>query len=184
MLFNLLTPVMILVSAVVLYKNSSSIDVIKKVHQAFADIGCKNTVLPDLNLPKWLIPWLETFKFFYEEGMVRIDQKLRKSCVQAHTPGYYIVTYVIDGKTYKLLVKPVRGPPYPWSIFGVVDESKSDKDITQDIDSFIRGNQSITQINANLLGYDFLYVRNEYTGKNFTANGSEIISESFLNSDS
>ena len=56
-------------------------------------------------------------------GLVKIEQYLRQNCVKSN--NVYILTHNIEGKTYKFIVKPKRGPT------------------VEDMDSYILGYSSI-----------------------------------------
>lgn len=141
-----------IITGVWIYNYINKNEDIQKVHDVFKNVYCKNTILPSIYIPKNILSWLETFKFVSEEILLRIDQFLRKTCIKTQN-GLYLIQFYIDGKLYKLLIKPMRGPPLE-SIFYLPDN----KDITTVIEPFIRSSYGIVDITPKHLNYDNILI--------------------------
>lgn len=127
---------------------------IRKVHKVFCEQHRTNTVVPkyiERYVPTSLIHSLETGKFVATVLWIRIEQALTQTCVKYDR--YYKIQFVIDHKLYRLIIKPERGPGSELSFLS------DDKDCTVDIQSYLRGNQSVVQkLTPKHLGYDSLNV--------------------------
>lgn len=120
--------------------------------------------------------WLETFKFFYEQVLLTIEQKIRKSCVKVN--NYYHVSFMIEHKIYKLILKPIRGPD---TIIRIENTNK--EDITNHLIPYINGMKSFQYVTPKILDQKniSIYLNNEYVDNPPTINFSrdDIISGLF-----
>jgi len=155
-------------------KNIDTTD-IRKVHGAFLDIGCKNTVIPFLNLPNSVVSWLETFKFYFSESILRLDQFFRRTLINRND-GTYLIQFYVDSKQYKLIIKPIRGPPLDLEII----DNQTGKNIVSEVEPYIRGEQSLITPTPGILGFnELVFKKDEKERKKVQVN--DIIFESFLN---
>ena len=108
---------------------------IRGVHDAFDHVQFNNTVAPffDRVLSRRIVQWLETAKFFCTNIWLKIEQKMTKSCTKINN-NKYCVQFIIEGKLYKIFVKPIRGPPLSFVI-----RDDLNNDITNTFESYIRG---------------------------------------------
>lgn len=59
----------------------------------------------------WLKNLRESGRTVIEVAELELEQRLRKSLVRVpHTP-YYILSFTLDGRVYKVKIKPIHGPP-------------------------------------------------------------------------
>jgi len=155
---------------------------VKLIHNALEHINCHSTILPPMiikYLPKECISWIETAKFYGEQIYIRIEQFLKKNCIQI-TKNVYQVSYVIDNKLYKILVSPTRGPRDLNDIeiiTGInIKDSKdledlndlkdldfNDTDITNNIIPFMNGYKSLTKITPKKLGYSLRMFKKKFS---------------------
>ena len=124
------------------------IDDIKSVHEAIEMIH--------KNQPNVISNWMETFKFFYEQIVLTIEQKIRKSCIKID--NNYHISFIIENKVYKLIIKPIRGPD---NIIRITNENE--EDITNRLIPYIHGIKSFKYITPKLFSYKGIniYLDNE-----------------------
>lgn len=111
----------------------------------------RNTVLPTGSenlIPRAALEWLETAKFIVEFLWVAAEQHLYRSCMPLDS-GLYRVSYIIEGKPYSIVVRPVRGPEN-WLI---LTDNEPPADATARVAPFLLGIQSLVHdVTPRMLG--------------------------------
>jgi hypothetical protein len=117
----------------------------RSLYEFFEKQKCKNTILPTYiadYVPHYVISFLETAKLYTQEFRIRLEQFFSLSCFKYGK--YYHITHVIEGKLYKFIIKPVRGP----SLIKITNEKGED---LSHLEPFILGHCSVANLTPELI---------------------------------
>lgn len=84
--------------------------------------------------------------------MIVTEQALRKNCIKIDSNRYQL-SFFIENKLYKLIIKPIRGP---LPSVQVVDNNEID--ITATVLSFVNGYKSVQRPTPIKMGYNVLTI--------------------------
>jgi hypothetical protein len=87
-------------------------------------------------------------------------QYLNTSVVKI-TKGRYIISYVVNGKMYKMVVKPLRGPS---PILQIINDNM--EDVTEDIIPYLGPDNDFHKINYNPVFFNYDYLTFEMSNGN------------------
>jgi hypothetical protein len=126
-----------------------------KVYRAAQTVRGVYTAIRESRKPEesnWVCAW-ETGKCFTELAWVWVEQKLNRTCVRKG--GVYHLTFYIEGKLYKLCIRPKRGPDIePVTFIGLLPGEN------ESLVAYIRGFNSVMAPTLNILNIKGVFVRN------------------------
>lgn len=104
-----------LVSAVIVI-NQDKLEQLQKLYFTIYDnLLQKEDRSLSLKVPTAVVAFFDFSLILLKLFIIRVEQHLRQNCIQ--TGKYYIITHIIEGKMYRLIIKPKKGPIEDYNAF-------------------------------------------------------------------
>lgn len=104
-----------LVSTIIIL-NQDKLDNIQKLYfTVYDNLLQKEDKSLSLRVPTAVVAFFDFSLILVKLAMIRIEQHLRQNCIQSGK--YYILTHIIEGKIYKIIIKPKKGPLEDYNMF-------------------------------------------------------------------
>jgi len=135
----------------------------KKIHDLFE--GSTKGSSKDSSL----MSWYNTARFYGDQFLVIIGQEINKNCIKLDHNRYQ-VTFFIENKFYRFIIKPTRGPT-PL----VLIKDENEVDVTSDVLSFINGYKGIQKLTPKTIGYKAINIYSKDGEETSTTYENEVL---------
>lgn len=104
-----------LVSAVIVL-NQDKLEQLQKLYfTVYDNLLQKEERSLSLRVPTSIVAFYDFSLILLKLLIIKIEQYLRQNCIQ--TGKYYVITHIIEGKMYRFIIKPKKGPMDDYNAF-------------------------------------------------------------------
>lgn len=132
-------------------KHPESLSQIQRLQRVFE---VENQKRKEAYWSPWARSWWQTVQFVGEVMWTSLEQYLCGTCVAIPGTSHYRITFTLENRLYRLLVRPVRGPRQTAYLFASTMNDGSLESLTEHVVPYAYGLQSIVRpLTARALGF-------------------------------